>query len=261
MVIRNGETPFQQAYGSADVTRGRPITADTLFDLASDAKPFTALAIAQLEARGLVDPVVPLTEVFSDLPGIYAQVRVRDLIHHLGGLPDYHDALREGETGTSVTNADVLAFYRSCKALSHPPGTRFDYSTGGYNLLATLIERASGQSYANYLHEYILTPAGMDASFIVGERTKPEGCAESYSEWPSFELTAQGPCDHLVGEGGLWSKHRGGVVEREECAPYPVVCSNRRLPPRIGTEVEQPAPDAGPSALSDTVERAAQCIG
>jgi CubicO group peptidase (beta-lactamase class C family) len=162
LVARAGEPVFVGGYGFADLEAGRANDGDTLFEVASLTKSFTAVAVvrlAQLEKLALDDALA------VHVPGVPAHSRaitLRHLLSHTSGIP----RMNARGSGEELTHAmlDYLG-----DGPQRDPGARFEYWNGGYALLAGVIEHASGKSYTEFLEAELLTPAGMSASGFTGD--------------------------------------------------------------------------------------------
>lgn len=146
-----------RTYGYADVSARRPITPETLFEIGSIGKSFTAIALLQLHAEGRVDLHAPVTQYLPwfEVRSQFGPITLHHLLSHTAGIvssPNITNdsrydvyALRETETGS-------------------PPGAHFYYSDVGYRALGLVLEEVTGQSYADAIRTRILTPLGMDAT-------------------------------------------------------------------------------------------------
>jgi CubicO group peptidase (beta-lactamase class C family) len=171
LVAENGEVVFRRSAGMADFAASIPIHADSVFPLASTAKPFTSTAVLQLRDRGrlrLDDPVARF------LPGFpYPDITIRHLLGHTSGLPDLNlfEPLIAREPDHVVTGADLVpALTEWRQPLHFRAGDQFRYANVNYQLLALLVERVSGQSFGAYVREHIFRPAGMGSSYVLGTR-------------------------------------------------------------------------------------------
>jgi CubicO group peptidase (beta-lactamase class C family) len=155
LVARGGRVLLHQGYGLADRARRRPYTAETLFDLASISKQFTAAAILALEMAGKLRVEDPLGKFFPGAPADKAAITLHQLLTHTSGLRDTF-----GEEYEAVTREELLRRVFASRLLG-PPGRRYRYSNGGYSVLAAVVEVASGRSYDDYLRGRLFGPAGM----------------------------------------------------------------------------------------------------
>ncbi len=186
-VIDHGQVVFEKAYGFADVARRRPLDFQSVFDLASITKPFTALGVVMLEERGRLDYDDSLCQYFPEFYPAGCAITIRDLLQHTSGLPDYMKLYNaSGLVNTNYPRARRLATDRyepssrdarhllaHAQKLGFAPGTKWEYSDSGYVILAQLIEKLSGQSYAEFVKQNIFRPAGMTASAVFDETRPP----------------------------------------------------------------------------------------
>ena len=158
--------------GTRIVTRGDGISADTLFEIGSITKIFTALLLAEAVQRGEVsldDPVLAHLPPGSAMPGDGgAAITLRQLSQHLSGLPRLPDNMPYGNPDdpyADYTEAMMLEFLRA-HVLTRAPGAQFEYSNLGVGLLGYVLARAAGTDYENLVRTRILTPLGMADSGI-----------------------------------------------------------------------------------------------
>ena len=176
LVMRGDDTVHACAYGPA--TLDAPNRLDTVFHVASMTKEFTAAAIMQLVEENLIDLEGSIN---SYLPEQYrsdkwSSVKVRHLMSHTGGVPDYaetrdyYDVIDGWAFGDTV---DGMIREAMGKDLQFEPGSDFYYSNIGFTLLGEIIQEQSGQSYADYIQSNVLNPAGMTRSRIHVEGHEP----------------------------------------------------------------------------------------
>lgn len=164
-----------RAYGLADVAHRVPIGPDTVFDVGSVSKQFTALAVLLLVQEGklrLEDTVQQhLPELARALP---TRITLSQLLHHTAGLRDYNELLLlAGRVEEDVTgDDDALEVLRQAPALNFAPGSRYSYSNTGYFLAAQVVERVSGQRLPQFLHERVFKPLGMAATHVRVDHTE-----------------------------------------------------------------------------------------
>ncbi|MGH8205033.1 MAG: serine hydrolase domain-containing protein [Steroidobacteraceae bacterium] len=206
LVVQNGEPVVRRGYGLADLELGAPVTPATNFRLASVSKQFTAAAVlllAEDDRLGLDDPVRKwLPELLAAADG----VTIRQLLTHTSGLVDYEEIIPALMTG-QLHDADVLALLQSQDRTYFPPGTAYRYSNSGYALLALVVERASGRSFAEFLRERIFQPLGMMGTVALEEGISTVGHrAFGYSDVKgSWERTDQSQTSAVLGDGGVYS--------------------------------------------------------
>lgn len=178
VVLKDGSVIGQGAVGFADMARQTPITSHTLFDLASCSKQFTAIAVMILAERGKLALEDDARKFMPELPARDPPVRVCDLLHMTSGLPDYEKLLDHLE---DKTNLDVLKAV-TARQLLFPVGTKYNYCDTNYVLLALIVERVSGRSFAQFLKQEVFDPAGMKQAVILEQPGQPiEDRAEGYA--------------------------------------------------------------------------------
>jgi CubicO group peptidase (beta-lactamase class C family) len=165
-VVRDGEVLLEKGYGFAREPGGVPADpATSLFRVASISKTFNATALMQLVEQGRVDLDAPFTDYLPDiafrLP--LGTPRVRDLITHSAGFEEgYFGHFWARDAASDHTLAHYVARYQPAQV--REPGKRVVYSNYGTSVIGLLIERVSGQPYADYLRDHVLRPIGMHAS-------------------------------------------------------------------------------------------------
>ena len=153
------------AMGFRDAENTLPITENTVFQLASVSKQFTAAAVMLAVRNGLLRLDDEIRRYFPEIP--YPGVTVRHLLTHTGGVPDYFDDADWfiniwKEEKRVPGNGEILRFLCETKLkAAFAPGEKLEYSNTGYNLLALLVERLSGIPYEEFLQKNIFDPAGM----------------------------------------------------------------------------------------------------
>ena len=166
LYAENGEIVSKGALGFRDPENTLPITEDTIFQLASVSKQFTATAVMLVMRQGLLSLEDPITKYFPELTA-YEGVTIRQLLTHTSGIPDYFDDadwfIRIWEEEKRIPgNDEILRFLCETKAKPYfAPGEGLEYSNTGFNLLALLVERLSGVPYEDFLQKNIFEPAGM----------------------------------------------------------------------------------------------------
>lgn len=168
-VARNGALVHSSAYGIADIAARKPLTADSVFNIASVSKEFTAFSILLLDERKALSIDDPLIKHIPELSASARGVTVRHLLHHIGGLRDYERLLllkgRRFEDGATQFESVVLLGRQ--RSPDFAPGTKYEYSNTGYLLLATVVERVSGRSMKQFAAENIFGPLGMKHTTII----------------------------------------------------------------------------------------------
>lgn len=158
-VAKGGEVVFSRAWGLADLENLVPAEEETVYRIASVAKPLTAVAVLQLVAAGELDLAAPIRRYLPSFPERYGEISVRELLTHTGGIRHYAPGEFASTRRCEELAEGLDAFLGDAVASS--PGEVFNYSTYGYVLLGLAIENAAGTRYIDYLRERVLEPAGM----------------------------------------------------------------------------------------------------
>ncbi|MCD9625650.1 serine hydrolase domain-containing protein [Rhabdothermincola salaria] len=166
VAVRHPEGTFDLHVGAADVQEGVLIDRDTLFDVGSVSKQFTAGAIALLVVDGDLALDDDITELLPDLGRFDDTITVGDLLHHTSGLPDYISLL-DAELDEPTTMADAVEVVVSDDgAPTAAPGERFEYSNTNYVLLALIVEAVTGRPFPDVVDTEILGQLGMSSSVV-----------------------------------------------------------------------------------------------
>lgn len=206
LVARDGEILLDKGYGFANREWLVPNEGDTKFRLGSITKQFTAVAIMILNERGLVDLDAPVKTWLPDAPAAWDQVTVRRLLAHTAGVPNFTSFPDfQAQKTLPVTVGGLIARFRD-HPLDFQPGEDRKYSNSGYVLLTAVIEKASGQSYADFLAESLFRPLGMsDTGYDRNAEILPRR-ASGYAPGPGGVVNAD-YWDMSIpqGAGGLYS--------------------------------------------------------
>jgi CubicO group peptidase (beta-lactamase class C family) len=167
-VLQNNKVIFQQARGMASLEHKVPVNASTLFELASVSKQFTGYAMACLIAEGKIKLKDPIGTYLPELPPYKDSVTVEQLIYHTSGIQDWDDILyyMGRQPGDVLTTPMIMDMAKRSPDLLFTPGERFSYSNTNYNLLAYIIERVTGQSFATCMKQKVFTAAGMTTAVV-----------------------------------------------------------------------------------------------
>jgi CubicO group peptidase (beta-lactamase class C family) len=175
LIAEKGQVIYQKSFGIANAASGKKLNSQSIFELASCSKQFTAMAIMILMEKRKLQLDDPMANYIPELSN-YPNVTVRHLLHHTSGLPDYMALMDEVFDKSKIaTNQDIIRiFHEREPALLFEPNTKYEYSNTGYAMLASIIEKASGQSYAEFLKTHIFRPLKMKNSFVYTRRFAPQ---------------------------------------------------------------------------------------
>ena len=181
LVAEKGNIIFQKSYGYADFDSGRMLNDSSVFELASVSKQFTAMGILLLMERDKLKLTDSLRHYFPELP--YSNITLRHMLTHTSGLPGYESVMTEKWDKTKIAfNSDMIAFLVKEKLpASFSPGTKWEYSNTAYAILASIIEKVSGQTFAAFLAENIFKPLGMRHSRVYNTRRSLKDTIANYA--------------------------------------------------------------------------------
>jgi len=224
-VIQDGIFIHKAAYGMANLELGVPLSADSVFRIASVSKQFTATAVLLMADDGLIDLDDDIRTYLPDLIDYGNAVSIRSMLGHASGIHDYEDALVTGDDIEEAAkeydlysvaggpyrmgNEDYLSiseFYDVIKKipLGHAPMTKFEYSNTNYFLFSMLVEEVTGQSLRDYSKERIFDPLGMDDTLIHDDMVEIiKNRASGYKHNKEDEFVNDMTNLYSVGDGGL----------------------------------------------------------
>jgi CubicO group peptidase (beta-lactamase class C family) len=203
LVARGDNVLLRKAYGMANYEVGASNTGDTRFRIASLTKTFTAAAIVMLKERGLLSFDDHLDKFLPDYPNA-EKIKIQHLLAHSAGIanPDYPDIFFK-----NLTLDELIDSFKN-KPLEFEPGSRGQYSSAGYVLLARIVEKASGQPYDDFLRENIFEPLKMSHTGSFGQAGMVHKRASGYVAGPGPTALENAPVmstSALVGSGSLYS--------------------------------------------------------
>ena len=181
LVAENGEIVFQKSYGFANFDTKRLLNDSSVFELASVSKQFTATGILLLKDKGKLKLTDSLRLYFPELP--YSNITIWHMLTHTSGLPDYEEAMNEKWDRKKIAfNSDMIAFMAKEKLpVLFAPGTKWTYSNTAYAILASIIEKVSGQTFKDFLAENIFQPLGMRHTRIYNTRRSLKDTIANYA--------------------------------------------------------------------------------
>lgn len=178
-VVDNGNIVFKKAYGIANLEQDSPVTVNSVFELASVTKQFTAAAIMMLVEEGRVRLDDPINGYLDQPPDIWKSLTVRQLLTHTAGLASGAVVNHQGSPLLYISTKQAYDFIAS-QPLFLAPGTHGFYADAGYFLLGMIIEKASGMSYRVFLQRRIFDPLQMTQSSVLDRVRVLKGRVATY---------------------------------------------------------------------------------
>jgi len=181
LVARDGKAIFNQGFGLANRELNVAVKPDTVFRLGSITKQFTAAAIMQLSEQGKLAIDDPISKYYSAAPAAWKKVTLKHLLTHRSGIPSYTELPNffQAQAQSERTPERIIEMTRDLP-LEFEPGSKFNYDNSGYIILGFVIEKVSGEKYADYVREHIFKPLGMTHSGYDDTRTIVAGRAAGY---------------------------------------------------------------------------------
>jgi CubicO group peptidase (beta-lactamase class C family) len=164
-VLRNGQLLHAKGYGLANLELAAPVQTNSVFEIASLTKQFTAAAVLLLAHEGKLQLDDPLTKFLEDGPNSWQEITVRQLLSHTAGLEHRFEKSFEGSLLLDYTTEGMLASAKAIPSFARP-GERFRYSDLGYFLLGLIIERVQSRTYGEFLSDRFFVPLGMSSTQI-----------------------------------------------------------------------------------------------
>lgn len=166
-IAAKGKLVWSESCGFADREKRIPVTRTTQFRVGSVSKPFTAVTALRLAQRGLLDLDADIRRYVPAFPSARPRVTVRQLGGHLGGIRHYQGGAETVNRTHYRSLADSLKVFIDDPLVAEP-GTRFSYSSYGFNLLGAAVESAAGVSFARAVRQTLLAPLGLRQTSVGG---------------------------------------------------------------------------------------------
>lgn len=162
-VIQNGEIIYKRGYGMANLEYDIPISPNSVFDIGSNSKQFTAMCIVLLARQNLLTLDDELQKHIPEIPQYSHLIALRHLIYHTSGLRDYPTMMDMSGMidENSYLTEEIITLIARQKSLNFQPGTEQEYCNTGYFLLGEIVKRVSGKSLRVFAEEQIFAPLGM----------------------------------------------------------------------------------------------------
>ncbi|HXT26371.1 MAG TPA: serine hydrolase [Candidatus Eisenbacteria bacterium] len=162
-VVRSGKAIYEKGYGLANIEQNVSITPQSVFDIGSTSKQFTAASILLLEKQGKLSLNDDIRKYLPEIPDYGHRITILHLLNHTSGLRDYLTLFELAgiNTDSVTTDEDALAIIANQKALNFEPGSEWLYSNSGFFLLSVIVQRVSGKTLTEFATENIFAPLEM----------------------------------------------------------------------------------------------------
>ncbi len=206
LVAERGVIIYQKCFGYCNYESKDSLNLDTKFQIASLSKTFTAVAILKLMEEGKLKLTDFVTQYFPELP--FKKVTIAMLLSHRSGIANYVNVYSSKVIKENLypDNKTILEWLKtwSRKYIS-PPGRSFNYSNTNYVLLASIIEKITGESYNVYLHKTIFEPLKMNDSWVSMDSSAQAYLNRTISYNAFWKKKEEDNFDRVLGDKGIYS--------------------------------------------------------
>jgi CubicO group peptidase (beta-lactamase class C family) len=219
-VYRNGRIIYAKGHGLANIEEDVALTPESVFDIGSTSKQFTATSVLLLEKQGKLSVNDDVRKYIPELPDYGSKITILHLLNHTSGLRDYLTLMELAGINTDnvTTDEDALQIITRQKALNFAPGSDWLYSNTGFFLLSIIVKRVSGKTLREFAAENIFSPLGMthtqyrdDHTALIPERAMaydPKERKDGYALNVSyFEQTGDGAVHTSVEDLLRWDEN------------------------------------------------------
>jgi len=184
IVARGDHILLHQGYGLADLGLEAPARPETVYHVVGPMLPFTGIAVMQQVERGKLSLDDDISKFIPEFPLQGHHVTVRQLLNHTSGIVDYHYLGDPIEATSRQPKAldEVMALYAG-KNWVNEPGKKWDWSISGFQLLVTIVERTTGQSFPDYVQQNIFNPSGVKSTTYCDDFTLTRGLSHAYRRY------------------------------------------------------------------------------
>ncbi|MEM1338196.1 MAG: serine hydrolase [Bacteroidota bacterium] len=167
-IMKGEDLVFSKAYGLASLEYNVPNTTETIFNLASVSKQFTAMGIVVLEQEGKLSFDDDIRKFIPELPNFGHTITIRNMLQNTSGLRSFHDllALAGWRSGERRNNTDLYRLMLKQRDLNFRPGQEYSYSNTNYMLMVNVIEKITGEKFADWMKKSVFRPLGMTNTYV-----------------------------------------------------------------------------------------------
>jgi CubicO group peptidase (beta-lactamase class C family) len=173
-IVKDGQVLYRKGYGMANLEYAIPNTPSTVFHIASISKQFTAFAILLLERDGRVSMDDDIRKYIPEVPNFGKKITLQHLATHTSGLRDHRNllAMAGWRLDDVITKEHVMKLVKTQKELNFDPGEEYLYCNTGFTLLAEVVARVTGKSFAEFTRTNIFEPLGMNKTLFYDDHEK-----------------------------------------------------------------------------------------
>jgi len=207
-IYRGNKILYSQGYGLANIENDVEITSESVFNIGSTSKQFTAASIIKLEQQGKLSLDDDIRQYLPEIPQYQKMITIRQLLHHTSGLKDYIDLLLLVglDIDDVTTDSDALNIIKRQKSLNFEPGSEHLYSNTGYFLASLIVKRVSGKTLKDFAHDTLFNPLKMKStSYINSHKSLVKNRATGYRKGEKGSYTRDVSYWEQNGDGGVFT--------------------------------------------------------
>ena len=204
LVAHHGKIIYENSHGYADLKLKDTLHLNSVFQLASVSKQFTAMAIMILEERKLLSYKDTIQKFYPDFP--YKNIDIRQLLTHRSGIGNYLYFYPKYEDISNINNQRLMEIIAIEKpSVYYKPNSRYDYSNTGYAILAAIVEKVSDLSFAKFITKNIFEPLNMKHSYLYQVGTMDTIKNITKGHHPTLGYAKPLEYDKVLGDKGIYS--------------------------------------------------------
>lgn len=207
-VVKDGKPLYVKSYGVATLEHEVPAMPQTVYQIGSIGKQFTAVAVMMLAGEHKLDLDDPLSKYLPEVPPSWGRVTLRLMLNHQSGIPQFTTRERQLlDLAHDYTDVELIQL-ASRQPLDFEPGTDVSYSDTGYVLLGFVINRAAGMFYGDFLQQRVFGPLGMTQTRVISDKDIVPNRASGYEKAENgtlYNQTYVSPALNRTADGSLYS--------------------------------------------------------
>jgi CubicO group peptidase (beta-lactamase class C family) len=224
LISRNGNIIYKKAFGLANLELNVPMEADNVFEIGSMTKQFTAISILMLMEKGKLNLDDEITKFIPDYPTNGHKITIHHLLTHTSGIKSYTSMKKLNKISKrDLTPLELIDFFKN-EPIDFVPGEKFKYNNSGYVILGYIIEKVTGQSYANFVEEQIFKKIKMTASQYASNSEVIHNRASGYQDNEGYINTREISFTLTYSAGSLMSSVNDMLIWQEAIKNNLLIC-------------------------------------
>lgn len=181
LIAKEGKVLYSKAFGKANLELGVDMNTQSVFQIGSMTKQFTAVAILMLEQEGKLNVNDPVSKYIANYPN-GNQIQIHHLLNHTSGIKDFTKMKTISEIAQKQMSPQEMVDFFKNEPIDFLPGEKFEYNNSGYVVLGYIIEIVSGKTYEEFIKEKIFDKVGMQDSYYATDRKIIKNRAYGYHQ-------------------------------------------------------------------------------